>query len=180
MRPHQQFEIAFVGLKSGPHEFNYDIDDKFFQPFSQTDFSESRLQVHLLMDKKSNFFLMKFEITGEVTVNCDRCGDPFVLPVWDEFNLVVRMVEDPAAVEEDEDPYVAYIARHESILDVAGWVYEFALLSIPMQRIHPDQENGETGCNKTALKMLAEMQHPENGKKNPIWKDLDKFRKIKN
>jgi hypothetical protein len=24
------FEIAFVGLKQGIHEFNYDVDDKFF------------------------------------------------------------------------------------------------------------------------------------------------------
>ncbi|HEX5555425.1 MAG TPA: DUF177 domain-containing protein [Chitinophagaceae bacterium] len=177
MRPHKQFEIAFVGLKSGEHEFNYDIDDQFFISYAPQDFSESRIHIRLLLDKKHRFFLLKFEITGEVTVNCDRCGDPFVLPVWDEFNLVVRMVEDPAAVEEDEDPNVAYIGLHESLLKVTDWVYEFALLSIPMQRVHPDSDKGESGCNKTALKMLDDMQHRAEEKKNPIWKDLDKFRK---
>jgi uncharacterized metal-binding protein YceD (DUF177 family) len=176
MKPQREFEIAFVGLKSGEHEFNYDIDDKFFASFAPQDFSDSHLHVRLLLDKKNRFFLLKFIITGEVTVNCDRCGDPFVLPVWDEFDLVVRMVEDPAAVEDDEDPNVAYIALHESLLQVSEWVYEFARLCIPMQRVHPDNSQGESGCNKKALKMLEEMQHRVQEKKNPIWKDLDKFR----
>lgn len=180
MRPHKLFEIAFVGLKSGEHEFNYDIDDGFFEEFSQTDFRNSRLHVRLRLDKKTNFFLLNFEITGDVMVNCDRCGDPFDLPVWDEFNMVVKVVEDPTVIEADEDPNVAYIGRHESILDVAGWVYEFSLLSIPMQRIHPDTVEGKAGCNPAVLKMLDDMRHPESTQQNPIWKDLDKFKKIKN
>lgn len=177
MRPHKEFEIAFVGLKSGEHEFTYDLDDRFFAAFSKPDFTDSRIHVRLRLDKKSNFFLLNFEITGEVTVACDRCGDPFVLPVWDEFDMVVKLVEDPQALEPDEDPNVAYIGRHESILDVAEWVYEFALLSVPMQRIHPRREDGTSGCNPEALKMLDHMQHPGMDKHNPIWKDLDKFKK---
>ena len=30
MANRRQYEIAFVGLKPGVHEFNYDIKDKFF------------------------------------------------------------------------------------------------------------------------------------------------------
>ena len=30
MAKKRQFEIAFVGLKPGIHEFNYELDDKFF------------------------------------------------------------------------------------------------------------------------------------------------------
>lgn len=177
MRPHKEFEIAFVGLKSGEHEFNYDIDDKFFATYGTPDFGESKLHIRLMLDKKGGFFLLKFEITGEITVNCDRCGDPFTLPVWDEFNIVVKLVEDPALIEDDEDPNVAYMSRHESILQVADWIYEFSLLSIPMQRIHPDNAEGESGCNPKVLKMLDEMKQQAGVKENPVWKDLDKFRK---
>lgn len=176
MRPHKEFDIAFVGLKSGEHEFDYDIDDTFFATYGKPDFSDSQLHIHLLLDKKSGFFLLKFEITGDVTVNCDRCGDPFVLPVWDEFNLVVKLVEDPELLEGDEDPNVAYMSRHESLLKVADWVYEFSLLSIPMQRIHPDKVIGESGCNQKVLKMLEEMKQRSSINENPVWKDLDKFR----
>lgn len=176
MRPHKEFEIAFVGLKSGEHEFDYDIDDQFFASYGTPDFTNSKLHVRLLMDKKTGFFLLKFEITGEVTVNCDRCGDPFILPVWDEFDLVVKLVEDPALLEDDEDPNVVYISRHESLLQVADWIYEFCLLSIPMQRIHPDDSTGKSGCNPKVLKMLDEMKQQAGKKENPLWKDLDQFR----
>lgn len=174
MRPDHGFEIAFVGLKNGAHEFSYNIDDQFFAKYSVPDFRNSHLHVQLLMDKKTSFFLLKFEITGEVTVNCDRCGEPFVLPVWDEFPLVVKMVNDPASMEEDDD--VAYISQHESILNVAGWVYEFALLSVPMQRLHPNDKNGNSTCNPVVLKMLDEMKQGNKTKENSIWKDLDQFR----
>lgn len=176
MRSQHGFEIAFVGLKNGIHEFTYDIDDQFFAAYSSVDFNHSWLHVQLQMDKKTNFFLLKFEITGEVTVNCDRCGEPFVFPVWDEFHLVVKLVYDVSAVEEDEDPDVAYVSQHDSILNVANWVYEFALLSIPMQRLHPDDEQGMSTCDPKVLKMLEDMKMNEHKKENLIWKDLDQFR----
>lgn len=176
MKPHKLYDIAFVGLKSGEHEFLYDIDDKFFADYGKPDFTNSRLHIRLTFDKRTGFFLLKFEITGAVTVNCDRCGDPYELPVWDEFKLVVKLVEDPAAFEENDDPDIAYIAMGESLLNVAGWIYEFSLLSIPMQRIHPDKESGESGCNPNALRMLKGMQEKEKEETNPIWKDLEKFK----
>lgn len=110
-----------------------------------------------------------------MTVNCDRCGDPFTMPVWDEFKLVVKLVEDPGAMQE-EDPDVIYISSNESLLNVADWIYEFATLSVPMQRVHPDKDQGVNGCNKKALDILKEMQEKEKTTNNPIWKDLEKFK----
>ena len=36
------FEIAFVGLKPGIHEFNYEVDDKFFVEKGYTDFTNAK------------------------------------------------------------------------------------------------------------------------------------------
>ena len=69
------FEIAFVGLKPGVHEFSYKVDDKFFVEKGQPDFSNCLANVKLQLDKKSSFMLLKFEIGGTATVNCDRCGN---------------------------------------------------------------------------------------------------------
>ena len=85
-------------------------------------------------------------------------------------------MENPEELEGDEDPDVAYISKTESHLNVADWIYEFINLSIPMQRIHPDDANGKSGCNPKVLEMLEKMNQQEGDKKNPIWKDLDKFR----
>jgi len=176
MKALRQFDIAFVGLKPGEHTFEYQITDSFFENYGPQDFSDCNATVKLLLDKKSNFFLLKFEIGGKVTVNCDRCGQPFELQLWDDFDQVVKMVDNPDEMNEDEDPDVAYISKTESHLNVAEWIYEFINLSIPMQRIHPDDSTGKSGCDPKVLEMLDQMNRQANEKGNPIWKDLDKFR----
>lgn len=176
MKALRQFDIAFVGLKPGEHTFEYQITDSFFENYGPQDFSNCDATVKLLLDKKSNFFLLKFEIGGKVTVNCDRCGQPFELQLWDDFDQVVKMVDNPDELKEGEDPDVAYISKTESHLNVAEWIYEFINLSIPMQRIHPDDSTGKSGCDPKVLDMLDQMNRQADDKDNPIWKDLDKFR----
>ncbi len=177
MKSRRLYEIPFVGLKNGVHRFEFEIEDKFFSEGEQPDFKGCHLLVRLVLDKNPGFFLLKFEITGSVTVNCDRCGDPFEMPVWDEFDQVVKLVDDPGSVAPDEAPEVSYISRMESHLDLRGWIYEFILLSIPMQRIHSNDSSGNPGCNPIVLGMLNQMQQPEKKTANPIWKGLEQFRK---
>ena len=177
MSRRREFEIAFVGLKPGVHEYNYIIDDKFFEAFQQQDFRHCKANVKLLLDKKSSFMLMKFEIGGALEVTCDRCSNNLPLDLWDEFNITVKMVEEPELMnDQEEDPDVYYISRGESHFDVANWIYEFINLSIPMQRIHPDNSEGKSGCDPKILEMLENMSQQSGEKDNPIWKDLDKFR----
>jgi hypothetical protein len=62
MGKRREFEIAFVGLKPGIHEFTYEVDDTFFAQVETRDFSISKAIVKLQLDKKSGFLLLKFEI----------------------------------------------------------------------------------------------------------------------
>ena len=39
MNSRREFEIAFVGLKPGIHEFEYQITDRFFEAYQQQDFT---------------------------------------------------------------------------------------------------------------------------------------------
>jgi uncharacterized metal-binding protein YceD (DUF177 family) len=176
MKSLREFDIAFVGLKPGVHAFQYQITDSFFENYGPQDFSNCNATVKLQFDKKSSFFMLKFEIGGTVTVVCDRCGVPFELQLWDDFDQVVKLVENPDELETDEDPDVTYISKTESHFSVADLIYEFINLSIPMQRIHPDDASGKSGCDPKVLDMLDKMNQPGEDDKNPIWKDLDKFR----
>lgn len=176
MKHLREFDIAFVGLTPGVHTFQYQITDSFFENYGQQDFSNCNATVKLQFDKKSNFFLLKFEVGGTATVVCDRCGQPFELQLWDDFNQVVKLVENPEEMNGDEDPDVTYIPRTESHLNVADFVYEFINLSFPMQRIHPDDASGKSGCDPKVLEMLDRMKEQGEDKTNPIWKGLEKFR----
>ena len=80
MSSRREFEIAFVGLKAGIHEFSYKITDRFFEAYQQQDFRNCKADIKLTLDKKNGFMLLKFEIGGAVEVTCDRCGST-VLPM---------------------------------------------------------------------------------------------------
>jgi uncharacterized metal-binding protein YceD (DUF177 family) len=176
----REFEIAFVGLKPGIHKFDYEITDKFFEAFQQQDFFNCKANVKLTLDKKSSFMLLKFEIGGSLQVTCDRCNNRLPLELWDEFNITVKMVEEPELMNsQEEDPDVYYIANGESHIDVANWIYEFINLSIPMQRTCTYEKMDGPYCNPAALDVLRKMSAAEKEKKeNPIWKGLEKFRDL--
>lgn len=182
MSRRREFEIAFVGLKPGIHEYNYSIDDKFFEPFQQQDFRSCKANVKLSLDKKSSFMLLKFEIGGVLEVTCDRCNNNLPLDLWDEFNITVKMVEEPELMNnQEDDPDVYYIGKNESHIDTANWIYEFINLSIPMQKTCKFEKMDGPYCNKAAMDVLKKLEPEEDEKKeNPIWKGLEKFKDLDN
>src|SRR6201996_8168445 len=180
MSSRREYDIAFVGLKAGIHEFNYRITDKFFEAYQQQDFRHCDAQVKLSLDKKNSFMLLKFEITGKIEIDCDRCGNALPLDLWDEFNILVKLVEDPDIMnQQEEDPDVYYISKGESHLYISDWVYEFINLSIPMQRMCKEEEMYGPYCNKEVLDMLNKLDRQEDTPPvNPLWKGLEKFRNL--
>ncbi|MGJ7029836.1 YceD family protein [Niabella hirudinis] len=177
------YDIAFVGLKPGVHEFNYEITDRFFEAFQQQDFTNCKAYIKLSLDKKSSFMMLKFEVGGKLDVVCDRCNNTIALDLWDEFVITVKMVEEPELMnEEEEDPDVYYIGRGESHLNLENWIYEFINLSIPMHKTCGFDNAEGPQCNPEALKMLNKLDVEAKSKQdhNPLWKDLDKFRDLDN
>ena len=174
----REFEIAFVGLKPGIHEYKYEVDNKFFANYSQADFTNCQASIHLKLEKNTSFMMLKFEIGGSVNVICDRCGNTLNMDLWDEFNMVIKQVENPDEMNENEvDPDIFYISRTESHLQVADWIYEFVSLSIPMQRMCDEQEMGGPQCNKEILAMLKKMGSGVIENNHPLEKGLEKFKK---
>jgi uncharacterized metal-binding protein YceD (DUF177 family) len=176
MAAKREFEIAFVGLKPGFHEFNYEVTEKFFAERDNNDLTNTKAAVKLTLEKNNNFMLLKFDVGGHITVDCDRCGNPLPKEIWDEFNLVVKL-EDNADDRnaEEEDPDVFYLNKNESHLDVADWIYEFVLLSIPQQRVCAAA--GTTPyCNNEVLKKLQQMEAESKQNSGSVWSGLDKFK----
>jgi uncharacterized metal-binding protein YceD (DUF177 family) len=179
MNSRRTYDIAFVGLKPGIHEFEYEINDRFFVEYQEQDFRNVTANVKLALDKKNGFMLLRFEVGGKLEVTCDRCGNNLPLELWDEFNIVVKMVEDPELMnEQEEDPDVYYISKGESHLRVADWIYEFINLSIPMQRMCTEEEIGGPHCNKEVLAMLKKLDARDQSAVNPVWKGLEKFKDL--
>ena len=177
----REFEIAFVGLKPGVHEFNYEITDKFFVDFQEQDFKNCKAKVKLELDKKNGFMLLKFELGGQLEVICDRCNSNLPLELWDDFNVIVKVVDDPEQMnEQEEDPDINYIGRGESHISIANWIYEFINLSIPMYKTCSYENMDGPYCNKEAKETLKKLEAGKEKNDNPLWKDLEKFKDLGN
>jgi uncharacterized metal-binding protein YceD (DUF177 family) len=179
MSHRRDFEIAFVGLKPGIHEYHFEITDKFFDVFPQQDFTNCHASIKLMLEKRPGFLLLKFEIGGSLEVTCDRCNNDLPLQLWDEFNMTVKMVDEPEKMnDQEEDPDVFYISRGEGHINLENWIYEFINLSIPMQKTCDYENMDGPYCNKAAKDILKEMDPEKEKKENPIWKDLEKFKNL--
>lgn len=180
MNQRREFEIAFVGLKPGMHVYEYRIEDKFFVPYGEQDFENCVANIKLSLEKNNGFMLLKFDIDGELNATCDRCGNTLPTQLWDEFNIIVKMVDNPEEMnEQEEDPDVYYIGRSESHLHLADWIYEFVNLSIPLQKMCGEDEIGGPKCNKEVLAKLKQMEdEARKDSGNTVWKDLDKFKNL--
>jgi|SRR5690606_8402972 len=180
MKTKREFEIAWQGLKPGIHEYTYNIDQTFFEEEVQGQelgFSEAQISVRLSFDKETNFFMLHFAITGQATVPCDRCGENFSMQLWDEFDLMLKLSDLEKGAMEEQNADVIFISRQETVIDIKPWIYEYILLSIPLQKVHPNNTEGQPTCDPKTLALLnkmneaAEAQHQSN-----IWKGLENIK----
>jgi uncharacterized metal-binding protein YceD (DUF177 family) len=173
----RDFEIAFVGLKPGITEFDYELGDEFFEAEKPADFQKCHAHVRLLLDKHAGFMQLKFEVGGSTEMQCNRCGNPLNTTLFDDFEIVVKMVDNPEEMnEQNDDPDVFFISRTESHLNIKDWLMEFVILSMPTYPACDEKEIGGPKCNKEVLEMLQKLKDNEDNKNNPIWKGLDKFK----
>lgn len=171
-RKFKEYEIPFVGLKQGEHLFEFEIDNSFFTLFDYSDFNEVSQKVSVVLNKKSNLLELTFKSEGTVNVNCDLTNEPFNLPIEGSLHLVVKFGEE----FNDENEELLIIPNSEFSINVAQYIYEMIVLSVPAKRIHPEVINGNLG--QETLQKLEELspKHTEiveeNEEIDPRWNKL--------
>lgn len=180
MKRPRLFEIAYLGLKDGEYVYEYDIDSSFLEmmEYQEDDIHNLQCKVRLTFNKFSHLFQLKFDLDGQADVSCDRCGDDMTINIWDEYKLIVKLSFDEQVQDNEEDDDVVFLPKSETVINVADWIYEYLLLSIPFQKLHGEDENGNSLCNPEALKLLEKYksQVEENNRKQN-WKGLDQINK---
>jgi uncharacterized metal-binding protein YceD (DUF177 family) len=164
-----EYRIPFIGLSQGDNLFQYELDQRFFENYEQDKIKECNFKVALAFDKKETFFTLIFDISGAIKTRCDRCADSFDFPIQSNFTVFVKFGEEPAAKTNDD---VIYISPEQTHLDISDLLYEFIVLSIPIQKIHPRDEDGKRSCNEEAIKWLENNMPSETQKADPRWSKL--------
>jgi uncharacterized metal-binding protein YceD (DUF177 family) len=170
----KQFIIPFSGLKAGNHSFSFEIENQFFDQFEYSEIRKGHVHVDCLLDKQLRMMTLYFDMKGEVKVPCDRCGAEFDLPVEGSQKLIVKFGADHQ--EESEDILVITEKEHE--LDVSQYLYEYVHLLLPIRKVHPADENGNSPCDPDVTRYISETeeQHPV----DPRWDVLRKLKEDQN
>jgi uncharacterized metal-binding protein YceD (DUF177 family) len=173
MNKTKDYLIPFVGLKLGKHHFEYQVNNKFFEIFDYHEFQNSDIKVNLVLDKKSTMLELSFKHKGTVNVPCDMTSEDFDLPIKGKMNLIVRFGE---AFNNDNEELLI-LPHGEFEIDVAQYMYEMIVLSVPLRRVHPGIKDGSLKTEAlTKLKELAVKEKKEEKKEeeniDPRWDKL--------
>ncbi len=173
MKPLKAFDIQFVGLKVGKHDYKFEIGYKFFEYFEYDDFNNVGVTVDVNLDKKSSFLELNFQARGSVNVNCDLTNESYDEKLHASFDLVVNFGNE----YNDENDEILILPHGEYEINVAHYIYELIVLSLPKKRIHPGVEDGT--LDSDILKRLEDLS-PKRLENNTPKEDIDpRWEKLK-
>ena len=176
MKVTNEFLIPFIGLKLGKHPFEFQINQAFFEKFEYHEYENCAIQVNVVLEKKSTMLELSFKHKGTVTVPCDLTNEIFDLPIKGKIKLVVTFGEK----FNDDNEELLVLPHGENQIDIAQYIYEMVVLSVPLKRIHPGIKDGT--LQTEALQKLSELtikeQKLENKKEENIDPRWDKLKQL--
>ncbi|SHI78362.1 YceD family protein [Flavobacterium haoranii] len=179
MKNFKEFLIPFTGLKFGKHQFDYQVDNSFFEHFDYNEFNNANINVKVVLDKKSTMLELTFKHEGTVNVPCDLSNEDFDLKIKGNLKLIVKFGEE----FNDENEEMLILPHGEFQVDVSQYIYEMIVLSVPAKRIHPGVKDGTLGTETIEkLEALSPKKEIEKEKDeiDPRWAELKKLLTDKN
>ena len=175
-----EYEIVFTSLQDGKHEYEYEIENVFFEQFDYSDIEGAQLNLKVLLEKKPNMITVDFKAEGSIKVMCDRCTDSFDLYVEGEDDVIYKFTDEIL-----DDEKIIAIPSNEVKIDLSLPIFEFTSLLLPSRRLH-----SEGNCNEEMLKEIdnylmvesdeldttKEIEEEDNTEIDPRWAKLKKLK----
>jgi uncharacterized protein len=165
------YAIPISGLREGKQTYDFGITREFFEQFEESEVKEGTLVVRIEADKRSSHVDLAIRIDGTVSISCDRCLGIFQQPLSCENRLLVKF----GKLHDEDDPDIITIPIDENELDMAQYFYEYIMLAMPIQRIHPNDREGNSTCDPKMLSKLKEHAVNEEDNSDPRWDELKKL-----
>lgn len=178
MNKENEFLIPFLGLKTGKHTFEFQIDNRFFENYNYSDFNSINAKAVVLLNKKSTLLELNIEFKGIANVPCDVTDTDFDMPIEGKLDLIVKFGD---SFNNDHDEIVI-IPFTEHQINISQYLYEIMVLAIPQKRVHPGIEDGTLdsealdylGYNEDIEEDELDIEE-ENNEIDPRWEKLKKL-----
>jgi uncharacterized metal-binding protein YceD (DUF177 family) len=175
-----EYDINLVGLKDKKHEYDFVLDNGFFELFEQNLVNGGQLTAHVEMDKSPLLLNFDISINGVVNLTCDRSLEEFDYQVEIHQNLLIKFGDEDLELDEN----VLQITHGAQKINMAQHLFDYIGLAIPMKKLHPrfvadEAEEGDILIYSTA-KETGEAGTEEDGKEennDPRWDILKNLSK---
>ncbi len=172
----KNYNINFSGLDAGMHEFEFVVDNKFFEQFEKAEIEECNINVHINLHKEEDMVSMFINIDGIINVMCDRCLDYFNMKLQDKTELFIKLGHEYKEIEDNS----IVIPRDEEQYNMSQFLYEYIHLLIPISKSHEEYAIDGKSCDASVLKKLEE-HYPGNQENkfneiDPRWEALKKLK----
>jgi uncharacterized protein len=124
----KQYRIPFSGLTAGKHDFEFEIDDKFFDCYAHSLVKNGKLKALVQLQKQESMLIVNFNIEGTITLTCDVCLNEFDSPLQFTERLIVKFVNEEWDNDTEE---VLVLSKTDYELDIAGLLYEYINVRVP-------------------------------------------------
>ncbi|NCC98440.1 MAG: DUF177 domain-containing protein [Bacteroidia bacterium] len=155
-----------IPLKSGDNQnatYSFVLNDNFFELLEDAEIKKGNVNASLKVKKLGEAFCIDVLMDGSVEVPCVRCLDPVIIEISVDEHLKVSYGE--AYSEEDDNRIV--IPEDAEGIDMEWLMYEFIVLSIPIQHKHKEGD-----CNKQMESLLSNYENQLNEQTDPRWDAL--------
>lgn len=144
------YAVRISGVGEGSHNYSFELDDRFFVLFEHSEISKGNVHSEVILEKNPGTLALHFSLEGKVEVECDRCLELFMTEVSARHTLFIKTGVNSG----DSDDDVIHIGKDDHEIEVGQFLYEFIILALPYQRIHPDDPHGHPTCDPEMLKKL--------------------------
>ena len=150
MNKRGSYAVRISGLGEGDHIFSFELDRQFFGLYEYSDICEGNVNAEVILSKKPGALSLHFNLEGELEVTCDRCLGKFMMGISTAQTIYVKIGEASGEVDDD----VLIIGKDEHEIEIGQYLYEFMMLALPYQKVHPDDKDGHPTCDPEMLKKL--------------------------
>jgi len=166
------YNIRISGIKDGNHEYFFNINEKFFESFVESEVINCVIKVNCNLFKDRNKLKLSLHIEGNIlNFNCDLCAGSINLSIVNSIDVLLQETES----EMEDTDEIIYIQSNQSHIDISQLIYETIILSIPSKIEHSGIENDI--CDKEMMVLLD--KYAEKKEINdPRWGDLNKLKDL--
>lgn len=171
MKSLRTYSIPFSGLALGKHRFEFDINDSFFEEFDYSLVKKADLKCVVELDKQETMLILDFNITGYITLTCDRCLSEFQQPVDIKEQQIAKFSDE----EISEDDEIIALGKNDHEISIAGLLYEYINVAVPFIALC---ENAGVECDKEMLDSLNKLaaNDEKDETTDPRWDALKKIK----